>query len=85
MEAIKQGLSLDPGKNFELQAKRKKLIETAIPELQSIAQLRRAYFLREWALFELENAEENKKPEVNKIRLNELKVVLDERRKSASG
>ena len=48
VESLKQALLLEVGKDLELFAKRKKMIETAIPELKTITQLRRAYFLRDW-------------------------------------
>jgi HEAT repeat protein len=48
VDAIKQALLLEIGNSFDLRAKRNKMIETAVPELKTIRQLRRAYFLSEW-------------------------------------
>jgi HEAT repeat protein len=52
VEQLREALRIDPlaeiDPNPKLAAKRNKLIESILPELKSVAQLRRAYFLKQW-------------------------------------
>jgi len=70
VEAIKQALQPIAFDNFELQAKRKKTIESATSELKTIMQLRKAYFLSDWRLADPEkfDPEKDKETETQRLR-----------------
>jgi HEAT repeat protein len=70
VEAIEQALLLPAIENPEVQAKRKKMIETAIPDLKTIMQLRKAYFLRDWRLVDPEkfDPERDKESDTQRLR-----------------
>lgn len=48
VDQLRDALKIDPIADLELAAKRNKMIEAIIPDLKTIAQLRRAYFHEKW-------------------------------------
>src|SRR5438045_853995 len=58
VDRLKEALKVDPAGDRDLQAKQRyEKVAKIVPELQTISQLRRAYFLKEWLQGRLDKVE----------------------------
>src|SRR5688572_28002593 len=85
VEQIRRALKIDPGVgeiDVQKAAERRALIEQAMPDLKTINQLRRAYFLKEWVLHG--RPDKLDKIDINSFRVQIGKKLIEKVRAAAS-